>query len=195
MTTFKNRTSEYPIQPLLLSRTSSRAFSEERLTEEELLSLFEASRWAPSCFNSQPWRFVYARKGEKEWETFFNVLVDANKAWCKDADTLAVAIARKNFEHNGKPSATAPFDTGAAWMNLALEAHSRGIVAHGMAGFDYEALKKALNIPDSFAIQAMIAIGKQGEVEKLPEELKKKETPSLRKPLNEIVAKGHFPFS
>lgn len=194
MTTFENRESTYPIQPLLLSRVSSRAFSEERLTEEELLALFEAARWAPSSYNNQPWRFVYARRGEQEWETLFNVLVEFNKSWCKNADTLVAAISRKNFEHNNKPSTTASFDTGSAWMSLALEAHSRNIIAHGMEGFDYEGLKKALNIPDSFKIEAMIAIGKAGNKESLPEALKEKEKPSLRKPLSDILAKGHFPF-
>lgn len=194
MTKFETRESTYPIQPVILSRVSYRAFSEERLTEEELMALFEAARWAPSSFNGQPWRFVYARRGEPEWETLFSALLEGNKPWCKKADTLVAIISRKNFEHNDKPSITASFDTGAAWMNFALEAHARNIVAHGMQGFDYETLKKALNIPDSFKLEAMIAVGKRGDKETLPDTLKEKEKPNQRKPLNEIIAKGHFPF-
>lgn len=194
MTKFLNRESTYPIQPLLLSRVSSRAFSEERLSEEELMSLFEAARWAPSSYNGQPWRFVYARRGEKEWDTLFNVLVDFNKSWCKNADTLVLAVSKNIFEKNGKPSRTSHFDTGSAWMSLAFEAHSRNIVAHGMEGFDYDAIKKALQIPDHFTVEAMIAIGKQGKKESLSEDLQKQEVPSTRKPLQEIIAKGNFPF-
>lgn len=194
MAKYLNRESNYPILDLILSRVSWRAFSEERLTEEELMSLFEAARWAPSSYNNQPWRFVYARRGEKEWDTLFNVLVDFNKSWCKHADTLIVAISRNHFEHNDKPSRTASFDTGSAWMSLALEAHSKNIVAHGMEGFDYDKLKKDLNIPDSFTIQAMIAVGKKGNSESLPDNLRKQETPSVRKPLSEIVSKGKFSF-
>lgn len=194
MTQFLNRESTYPILPLLLSRVSYRAFSDERLTEEELMSLFEAARWAPSSYNNQPWRFVYARRGEKEWDTLFNVLVDFNKSWCKNADTLVVVISRNNFEHNNKPSRTSHFDTGSAWMSLAAEAHSRNITTHGMEGFDYEVLKKNLAIPDSFTIEAMIAIGKPGNKENLPEEIRAKEVPSNRKPLTDIVSKGTFPF-
>lgn len=194
MTTYLNRESNYPILDLMLSRVSSRAFSEERLTEAELMTLFEAARWAPSSYNNQPWRFVYARRGEKEWDTLFNALVDFNKSWCKHADTLIVAISRNNFEHNDKLSRTAPFDTGSAWMNLALEAHSKNIVAHGMEGFDYDAIKKNLQIPDTFTIQAMIAVGKKGNPESLAESLRKQETPSTRKPLAEIVSKGKFSF-
>lgn len=192
MKKFLNRESTYPIQPLLLSRVSSRAFSQERLTEEELLSLFEAARWAPSSYNNQPWRFVYARRGEKDWDTLFNVLIDFNKSWCKNADTLAVAISKNNFEHNNKPAHTSRFDTGSAWMSLALEAHSKNFVAHGMEGFDYEGIKKALKIPDSYTVEAMFAIGKAGKKEDLPKELQEKETPSTRKPLQEIISKGKF---
>lgn len=195
MTKFLNRESAYPIQTMFLSRISYRAFSEERLTEEELMSLFEAARWAPSSYNGQPWRFVYARRGEKDWETLYDVLVDFNKAWCKKADTLVLAVSRNNFEHNNKPAQTSRFDTGSAWMSLALEAHARNIIAHGMQGFDYELVKKKLNIPDSYTVEAMIAIGKPGNKEELPPEIREKETPSNRKPLKEIVAKGNFPFN
>jgi nitroreductase len=194
MTKFLNRETTYPILSLLLSRVSYRAFGDERLTEEELMSLFEAARWAPSSYNNQPWRFVYARRGEKEWDTFFSVLVDFNKSWCKNADTLVLVVSRNNFEHNNKPSRTSRFDTGSAWMSLALEAHARNIIAHGMEGFDYDAIKRKLHIPDSFTVEAMIALGKLGNKEDLPEDLRARETPSTRKPLNEIVSKGSFPF-
>src|ERR1700760_3698180 len=106
MTTYLNRESTYPIQSLILSRVSSRAFSDERLTEEELMALFEAARWAPSSYNGQPWRFIYGRRGEKEWDPLFNVLVEENKSWVKYADTLALVISRNLFEHNNKPART-----------------------------------------------------------------------------------------
>ena len=99
-TTFLNREAEVPIEPLLLSRVSWRAFSEERLTEEELMALFEAARWAPSSYNNQPWRFVYVRRGDAEWDTFFSVLIDWNKLWCARADTLVLVVSRNNFEYN-----------------------------------------------------------------------------------------------
>lgn len=194
MTVTLNRLSTYPIQDLLLSRVSYRAFSEARLSEGELMALFEAARWAPSSYNNQPWRFIYARRGEKEWETLFNVLVDFNKSWCKNADTLVLVISKSDFEHNNKPSLTSGFDTGAAWMSLAIEAHARNIIAHGMEGFDYELIKKNLQIPDSYRVQAMIAIGKPGTKERLPKELQEKEVPSQRKPLQDIVSKGKFTF-
>lgn len=194
MTKYMNRQSTYPILALFISRVSSRAFSQERLSEEELMTLFEAARWAPSAYNNQPWRFLFARRGDKEWESFFDTLVDFNKSWCKDADTLVAIISRNNFIHHDKPSRTAPFDTGAAWMSLTLEAHARNIVAHAMEGFNYDALKKNLDIPDSYTIQAMIAIGKQGDKEALPTALREEETVSDRRPLSSIIGQGKFSF-
>lgn len=194
MSQFLNRESTYSILPLLLSRVSYRAFSEQRISDDELFSLFEAARWAPSSYNNQPWRFVYARRGDKEWNTFFEVLIDWNKKWCAKADTLILVLSRNNFEHNNKPSATARFDTGAAWMSLALEAHSRNIIAHGMQGFDYEAIRKALKIPEAFTVEAMVALGKPGNAEDLPPEMKEKEVPSTRKPLTQIISHGTFSF-
>ncbi len=195
MTKFLNRESSYDIQPLILSRISWRAFSEERLSEEELMSLFEAARWAPSSYNNQPWRFTYVRRGDPEWHTFYDVLIPFNQAWTKNADTLVLVVSKNNFEHNNKPSATARFDTGAAWMSLALEAHSRNITTHGMQGFDYDEIKRRLNIPDGFTVEAMIAIGKPGNKESLPPEISEKEVPSTRKPLKEIIAHGKFNFT
>jgi nitroreductase len=195
MTQFLNRESTYPILPLLLSRVSYRAFSEERLSEEELMSLFEAARWAPSSYNNQPWRYVYVRRGDPKWDTFFNVLIEWNKKWCSKADTLVLVISRNNFEHNNKPSVTACFDTGASWMSLAIEAHSRNLIAHGMQGFDYTAIRNALQIPESFTVEAMIAIGKPGNGSELPTEIREKEVPSTRKPLEQIVSHEVFSFS
>ena len=166
----------------------------EELSYEELMSLFEAARWAPSSANSQPWRFIYATRNTEEWNTLFNLLVDFNKSWAKNAAVLIVVVSKKEFEYNGKviPSVTHQFDTGAAWENLALEATSRGLVAHGIAGFDYEKARKDLDIPDSFDIMAMIAIGKRGRKDNLPLGLQEREMPSDRKPLEQMVMKGHF---
>lgn len=190
-----NRQTALPIQQFFLSRVSSRAFSEERLTEGELLSLFEAARWAPSSYNNQPWRFIYVRRGEPDWNLLFDPLVDFNKSWAKNADALILVLSRKNFSHNEKPSHTSEFDAGAAWMSLAIEAHFQKLVTHCMEGFDYDQVRKNLHIPETYTINAMVAIGKPGDPEVLPEELQEKEIPSLRKPLDEIISKGKFIFS
>lgn len=194
MAHYVNRQTDLPIQPFFLARVSSRAFSQERLTEEELLSLFEAARWAPSSYNNQPWRFIYVRRGDPEWNLMFNTLIEFNQSWCKNADTLVLVLSRNNFTHNEKVCRTAQFDAGAAWMSLALEAEFQKLVAHGMEGFDYDAARRNFNIPESYTIQAMIAIGKPGNIDDLPESLQEKEVPSLRNPLKEMISKGKFNF-
>jgi len=164
----------------------------ESITDETLMSLFEAARWAPSSFNNQPWRFLYAKRDTSNWNTFYDLLLEGNKVWAKNAAVLVVIISRKNFEYNEKPSITHQFDTGAAWENLALEASTREIVAHGIQGFDYEKTRKNLQIPDDFDVMAMIAIGTRGPPENLPSNLQEKEFPNSRKELDEIVMEGHF---
>jgi nitroreductase len=186
------RTSEYSINPLILSRWSPRSMTGEELGDDDIMSLFEAARWAPSSFNNQPWRFIYAKRNTEHWDRLFNLLVDVNKTWAKNAALLAVVISRKNFEFNEKPARTHQFDTGSAWENLALEASSRGIVAHGMQGFDYEKAKTELRIPADFEVMAMIAIGKRGSKENLPTELQDKEKPNDRKALKDIIMEGTY---
>lgn len=188
----KRRKSEYPINPFILNRWSARALSDEKVSSQELMRLFEAARWAPSSYNNQPWRFIYARKGTKYWDSFFGLLVEGNKVWAKKASALILLVSHKNFEYNGKPSRTHSFDTGAAWENLALEGTSRGFVVHAMEGFDYEKARSVAKIPDDYLVEAMIAIGRPGRKEDLPPELKKSEFPNQRKPLKEIIKEGTF---
>src|SRR3990167_6942445 len=122
------RKSDYPIQSLILNRFSPRAMSGELLTDDELMPLFEAARWAPSSYNAQPWRILYVKRETPHWNTLFDLLVDFNKEWCAKAATLLLFFSRTTFEHNGKPSHTHGFDTGAAWENLCLEGNERGLV-------------------------------------------------------------------
>lgn len=186
------RKAEYPINPIFLNRWSPRAMSGGPLTDEELMPLFEAARWAPSSYNAQQRRFLYARRGTPEWDVFFDLLVEDNKVWAKNAAVLVVVVSRKDFEFNEKPSPTSDYDTGAAWENLALEGAIRGLVVHGMQGFDYERARSELEVPDNYDVCAMIAIGKQGNKEDLPEKLQEMEQPNDRRPLEEIVMEGQF---
>jgi len=167
----------------------------EPLTDEELIPLFEAARWAPSSYNEQPWRFIYAKRATKHWETLFNLLVPLNQAWAKQASVLVLVISRKLFSHNGKPGRTHSYDTGAAWENLALEGFARGLAIHGMAGFDYDKARSTLQIPDVYEVEAMIAIGKRGSLDSLSAAMQKEEHPKERKPLKELIAEGIFSFS
>ena len=166
--------------------------SGEKISEQELMTLFEATRWAPSSYNAQPWKFIYAMRDTKEFENLFSFLVDFNKDWCIRAGALIVTISKKTSD-SGKENVTHSFDTGAAWENFALQASSMNLVAHGMSGFDYALAKEKLGIPDDYAVEMMIAVGKHGKIEDLPEALRTRETPSNRKKLEEIVFENKFP--
>lgn len=182
-----------PVHDLFVDRWSPRALSGERIPQEDLFILFEAARWAPSSYNNQPWRILYAMRESESWPLFFDLLVEANKVWAKNAGALLLFVSKTTFDHNGKSSATHSFDTGAAWENLALQSCLLGYVAHGMEGFDYERAKVALSIPDGYHIEAMAAIGRPGDKESLPKELQEKEMPSNRKAISEIAFEGKFP--
>ncbi len=169
----QSRKATYRINSLILNRWSPRSMTGEELNHEELMSLFEAARWAPSSYNNQPWRFIYAKLNTQQWDRFYNLMVEGNKSWAKEASVLVVVISRKNFEFNEKPSITHELDTGAAWEKLALEATSKGLVTHGLQGFDYERAREVLEIPDSYDVLAMVAIGKKAPKENLPHNFRK----------------------
>jgi len=186
------RRAEHPVDPIFLDRWSPRAMSGEGIPDEELMILFEAARWAPSAFNNQPWRILYARRESEHWPLFFDLLVESNQVWAARAAVLLLFLSKTTFDHNGKPARTHSFDTGAAWENLALQALLRGYVAHGMQGFDYERARTELAVPQEYQVEAMVAVGLPGEKDSLPENLRAKETPNDRRPLAETLCEGPF---
>lgn len=188
------RSADYPIDKLFLDRWSPRAMTGAPIPHADLLTLFEAARWAPSSYNNQPWRMLYALRDTEHWQTFFDLMVEGNQSWAKNAGALLLFLSKKTFDYNGKPSITHSFDAGAAWENLALQGSLKGYVVHGMQGFDYERARNALNVPDDFQIEAMVAVGIPGSAEVLPEKLRSKEAPSDRRKLEETICEGPFCF-
>ena len=181
------------VDPLFVNRWSPRAMSGDSLAEDALHSLFEAARWAPSAFNNQHWRFVYATREDDEWGSFLDLLNEANRSWARDAGALIAVFSKVTLDHNGEAAATRSFDTGAAWQNLALEGARRDLAVHPMAGFDWDQIHDTLGVPkDEFDAEAMVAVGERADPETLPDELKEREEPSSRKPLDEIVFNGRF---
>lgn len=187
-----NRKSELPVHEIFLNRWSPRAMSGESIELKELLTLFEAGRWAPSSYNGQPWRFIYALRQTPAWDKFFNLMVQFNQDWAKNAGALVVIISKKTFDFNGKPARTHSFDAGSAWMSIALQGDLNGLVVHGMEGFDYDRAKTELAIPDDYTVEVMFAVGKPGKKEDLPQEMQERELPSDRKKLEELIFEGSF---
>ena len=197
MTTANSRSSDHPIEAFFLERWSPRAFSGEPIPDADLRAIFEAARWAPSSFNSQPWRFLYARRDTPEFEKFLGLLIEFNQSWAKNAAVLIIVLSKKMVAKTGKseaaPTHSHSFDAGAAWGYLALQASRSGYAAHGMTGFDIPRAAAELNVPDDYRVEAAVAIGRIGDKSLLPESIRAREQPNGRNPQAEFVFEGGFP--
>lgn len=189
-----SRKPEHPVEPIFYRRWSPRSMTGEPVTDAEMLSLFEAARWAPSTYNEQEWRFLYARRDTPQWPLFFDLLAEGNQLWCRQAALLCVLVAHKVFARSQKPNPVHIFDCGSAFENLALQGTAMGLVVHGMAGFDFEKARSDLAVPDDYAVAAMFAVGHPGDPEKLPPQYREIEKPSDRKHVQELICEGRFAF-
>jgi nitroreductase len=186
------RKTEAPADRLFVDRWSPRAFSPEHLSGDTVAALFEAARWSPSCANEQPWLFVYARSDEDR-ERFLSLLAPGNQRWARRAPLLVFAAARRTWADGGEPNRHHAFDTGAAWMALALQARLLGLYTHAMAGFDEERSYEVLGLSKKeYEVMAAIAVGKRGDAGELPEDLQRREHPGGRKPLSEVAVEGRL---
>lgn len=188
------RVSSYDIAPFFLERWSPRAFTDDTIDTDQLMPLFEAARWAPSSMNAQPWRFVYKLRGSDGWQEMLDCLSNTNRSWAFRASALIAFVSQDwlDFGTGRVPSPTHSFDSGAAWMSFALQAYFAGWHTHGMAGFDHDALRGVLGVPEGFAINAVAAIGKIGDRDMLDDKLRSRETPADRMPLDQMVFQGRM---
>lgn len=187
-----NRLPDAAVNPMFLDRWSPRAFDPTPIPAEDIASLFEAARWAPSCFNEQPWFFVYGTS-EEERKVFLKILVEKNRLWAQNTPVLAVLFAKRTFTHGGRPNRWAGLDCGAAWVSLAFQARMRGLYAHGMAGFSQAKAYELLNVPeDEYEAMCAIAMGAYGDRDSLDEQFLEMEQPNDRKPLMEVAIKGRL---
>jgi nitroreductase len=189
--TASQRTSEYPIDKQFIDRWSPRAFSDKAVTEDQVLTVLEAARWAPSASNLQPWRFFYGVKGTPEFDTLLSLLIPFNEGWAKQAGALVFIASVTSFDGQ-RQNLTNSFDAGSAFMSLSLQAHSLGLITHGMAGIEYDKAPVVLQFPENLKLEAAVAIGYQGDATSLPDFLQTREAPSQRLPLSDIAFKGHF---
>jgi nitroreductase len=175
------------VDPIFPSRWSPRSFSDKAVDPKLIEGLFEAARWATSCYNEQPWRFVYAVE-QPHRQKFTEALVEQNRLWAAKAPVIGFVLCRRNFSENENPNRHAAFDAGSAWMSLALQAHLSGLYAHGMAGF---IMDKAYEVTGAdrkkYDIMAAFVVGYMGEPGALPAKYRDMESPNTRRDLNEIV--------
>lgn len=177
------------VDPLFIDRWSPRSFAAEPLSAADVASMFEGARWSPSSFNGQPWLFLYETDGPDR-ALFDSVLMPRNRAWASRAPLVGFIFANTRLP-DGREVRTAPFDTGAAWMALALQARLLGIYTHAMAGIDRDAAHTKLGVDSQYyTVMCGFAAGRIGPREALPAELQQREQPSDRKPLAEVARQG-----
>ncbi len=191
------RVADYPIDQFFLDRWSPRAFTGESIPQAELFSLLEAARWAPSSYNSQPWRFLYARRDTPHWERFLGLLIEFNRSWAKQAAALLFVVSKSTLLPPGKdteiPSHSHSFDAGSAFAYLSLQAARSGWAAHGMVGLDFDQAFAVLRVPQGYRVEAAVAIGRRGDPSILPEAMQGREQPNGRMKLAEFAFEGGFP--
>lgn len=185
-----HRTTDTALHDIFLHRWSPRAFDGSDIPDADLATIIEAVRWAPSSMNYQPWRFLYARHGDANWERFLSFLMPLNREWAQNASVLFYVLSEKVMGE--RPSHTHSFDAGAAWGMMAIQALMLGYHTHGMAGVDFAAVAQGLGVPDTFKVEAAIALGRQAHPSVLSEALQAREKPSDRKSRDEIAYPGNF---
>lgn len=186
------RTPHAEVDAAFVERWSPRSFSDETLAPGQVESLFEAARWAPSASNLQPWLFVYA-DDEETLARARPIVRDGNRRWADRAPLLVFVFARRANPATGEPNRLAAFDTGAAWMSLALQAQKLGLVAHAMGGIHQDRAYAILGVPgEEYESLCAIAVGRRAEPDALPDDLRAREVPSTRRPIGEFALRGAF---
>lgn len=180
---------EYPLHELIQKRWSPRAFAERQVTEEQALTLLEAARWAASCLNEQPWRFIWSLKNDSErYRKLLDCLNPRNQEWAATAPLLLLTLAQTTFGGNGKPNSWCEHDLGLAIGNLTAQASAMDLYVHNMGGFSVEKVSAHFVLPEEVKPVTMVAIGYLGNPAQLSDFNQKRELePQERKPLAELI--------
>ncbi|WP_448261943.1 nitroreductase family protein [Microbacterium aurum] len=187
LTTVHPADTDAPILDVLAERWSTRIFDAHTpIDEEALASALEAARWAPSANNTQPWRFVVARRGTDAHAAIVAALMGFNQTWAADAGALVVFAAAASLD--GKPLTWAVYDTGQAAAYFTVQAHASGLHTHQMGGFDRAAIGEAFGFGDDLAAVTVMAVGALGSLAEAPEALRERElAPRTRRPIAESL--------
>lgn len=187
MTTASLRAPALSLHPLLAERHSPRSFDTAHdLGDDEVATLLEAARWAPSSMNRQPWRLAVARRGTTAHASVLQTLAEGNRRWAGDASALVVAVAER--VRDGRAISTADYDLGLAMAQLTVQAHALGLHVHQMGGFDHAALAEHLGLHEGMVPLVVVAVGRRADAGRLPGDLRAREVaPRVRRPLHETV--------
>jgi nitroreductase len=192
----KNASSRYPINELARKRWSGRAYDPDRtLTGQQIITLLEAARWAPSCFGDEPWRYIVCNRDTRPgaWQKALESLTEANQDWAKLAPVIILGFAGSVLSRNGKPNRWGQYDTGAATMSLCLQATAMDLMVHQMGGFDVDKVRSSFTVPEEFTPMVVLTVGYQLPMERIPEQLQERETAArVRRPLEQTFFDGSW---
>ena len=192
----KKANTSVPVNELIAARWSGRAYDSRRpVSVDHIIALCEAARWAPSCYGDQPWRFIICNKNTRKsaWDMAFSCLSEGNQSWAKDVPVLILVIADSILSRTGKINRWGQYDSGAAAMNICIQATELGLMVHQMGGFDSEQAGKKFSIPDRFTPMAMMAVGYQLPLDKIEGEVRERETAGrVRHPLDNNFFDGEW---
>lgn len=184
---------KYPINNLLSSRWSPRAFEDKKVEKEKIQRFFEAARWTPSASNLQPWSFIFGEKGDETYKKIFECLVEFNQLWAKFAPVLIITVSKKNIKDTTDINGTYAYDLGQSVAHLTFQAMHDGLYVHQMSGFDPQKAREKFEIPENYDAVSVIALGYIGKPEILPERMQKSEKAKrIRKDLDTFIFSGKF---
>ena len=177
-----------PINEVLAKRFSPRAYDAHAAVDEtKLVAALEAARWSPSAANTQPWRFIVARRGTPEFDLIAENLMGFNQVWAVNAGALIVGLA-ETVNAEGKPMRWAQYDLGQALAYFSVQAHHDGLHVHQMGGFEVDGIRSAFGVDERFEPISITAVGVLGDVDDLPENTRDRErAPRTRLALDDIL--------
>ncbi|MBO1754030.1 nitroreductase family protein [Allobranchiibius sp. CTAmp26] len=185
------------ILDVLRERRSPSVFDPaHELSDDQLASLLEAARWAPSNGNAQPWAFVVARRGDAAHGVLVGALSRGNSGWLPPASVVLVTLARTTPEHKPALADYARYDLGQAVAHLCVQAASMGLGVHQFGGFDHDALAAAYEVPDEWSVVSGVAVGRPWPVDERtgvdPSTAERELRERRRKPLSELAFGTRF---
>lgn len=188
----RHRSPDYGVDRLFLDLWAPRAMSGKPISERELMSLFEAARWASSRENQPGWHFLYATRNGPAWQQYLDLVEEEDQEWVRDGAVLVLLISEKKDPESDPYQSHTSFDAGAAWENFALQGVRNGLVVNNRIDFFSEKAHEQLDVPETYRIEAMAVVGKPGEKDHLPDDWKNHEIPDTRRTVSEFISRGTY---
>lgn len=149
------------VERAIQERRAYRSLDPVEITEELIRDLAESARLAPSCFNNQPWRFVFVHDPETLKE--LHTALSRGNEWAHNASMIIAVFSKPNYDCIIREREYYLFDTGMATAFILLRATELGLVAHPIAGFREKRTKRILGIPEEMRLITLVIVGRHSE--------------------------------